>query len=276
MIEDSKQLVLIPHTYEGAVIHHRSGDGYINATAMCKAAGREFKHYNENKNTRAFIAELSSVVGIPTTELIQSFSGGNPSLQGTWVHPQVAINLAQWVSPAFAVKVSEWVVEWMSGLPASASVWKQFEDRVSLIYDNVPLGYFCVFKESADIFAALIMGGATFGTRMIIDISVGLTWAAFWKENNLATIYGERQYFDHNYPKYFPQSLSNPQSASCYPDEAIPVFRKWMRDIYMPTKLPAYLQSQVQAKRIPAPIAADAIGALKAREQARALPRPTK
>lgn len=36
-------------------------------------------------------------------------------MQGTWVHPQVAINLGQWASPKFAVLVSKWVFEWMSG-----------------------------------------------------------------------------------------------------------------------------------------------------------------
>jgi hypothetical protein len=31
----------------------------------------------------------------------------------TWVHPQVAINIAQWISPKFDVKVSGWVYEIM-------------------------------------------------------------------------------------------------------------------------------------------------------------------
>jgi len=31
---------------------------------------------------------------------------------GTWVHPRVAIHVAQWISPQFAVKVTEWVEEW--------------------------------------------------------------------------------------------------------------------------------------------------------------------
>ena len=40
--------------------------------------------------------------------------GGNPQLQGTWVHPYVAINLGQWLSPKFSVQVSKWVFEWMN------------------------------------------------------------------------------------------------------------------------------------------------------------------
>jgi hypothetical protein len=168
-----QSLTLIPHPYGAEVIRQRAGDGYINATAMCKAANKEFKHYNENRTTKEFVAELSREVGIPTSELIQSLSGGNPQLQGTWVHPQVAIHLAQWLSPRFAVMVTEWVYDWMSGKSPTDKIWRQFEDRVSLIYDSVPVGYFCVFRESADLFAALITGGANLGTRMILDISVG-------------------------------------------------------------------------------------------------------
>jgi len=54
-------------------------------------------------------------MGIPISELIQSFKGGRAENQGTWVHPDIAINLAQWLSPKFAVQVSRWVREWMSG-----------------------------------------------------------------------------------------------------------------------------------------------------------------
>lgn len=36
---------------------------------MCRVCGKQMKHYLENKTTREFLAELSSVVGIPTTDL---------------------------------------------------------------------------------------------------------------------------------------------------------------------------------------------------------------
>jgi hypothetical protein len=74
-------LELIPHRVGAEIIQQRAKDGYINATAMCKAANREFKHYNENRTTKAFVAELAGEVGIPTSELIQSLTGGHPHLQ---------------------------------------------------------------------------------------------------------------------------------------------------------------------------------------------------
>ena len=85
-------------------------DGYINATMLCKAHGKKLLgHYNENKQTKAYLQELSINIGIPILELFVTNVGGNHS--GTWVHRKVAIHLAQWLSPSFAVQVSNWLDE---------------------------------------------------------------------------------------------------------------------------------------------------------------------
>src|SRR5262245_46239036 len=89
---------------------------------MCQAAGREFKHYNENRATKDFVAALSAEVGIPTSVLVQSMKGGDIRFQGTWVHPQVAIHLAQWLSPKFSVQVTQWVYDWMSGTAPTSRI----------------------------------------------------------------------------------------------------------------------------------------------------------
>lgn len=251
MTEPQQQsLALIPHTYQGQIVRLRSRDGYVNATAMCKAADKQFKHYNENASTKEFIAELSSEVGIPATELIQSVTGGNPALQGTWVHPQVAIHLAQWLSAKFAVRVTQWVYEWMSGLSPEGDAWQMFQERISLVYDSVPVGYFCIFKETADLYATMIANGATLGAKMILDISIGGCWASYWRDNAMGERYGDRRQYPHNYPIRYPQSLSNPQMANCYPEEALPEFRRWMRDVYVPHKLPSYLKGLVAKKKL--------------------------
>ncbi|MDR7101547.1 KilA-N domain-containing protein [Croceicoccus sp. BE223] len=267
------QLALVPHTHQGSLIHQRSQDGFINGTAMCKAVGKLYNDYSRLKNTGEFFAALSGSTGIPVDRLTLTIASGPNEARGTWVHPQVAINLAQWASPEFAVKVTEWVYDWMLGRDPTDRIWAQFEDRVSLVYDNVPAGYWCVFREIADLFAALISRGIDPGTRMILDISVGLHWSKYWKEQDLEASFGERQYFDHYYPEMFSQAFSNPQVASCYPDEALAVFRRWVREVYVPQKMPAYLKSQVSKRKIPAQLANNAIAALEQRAANRALPR---
>jgi hypothetical protein len=85
-------------------------DGMINATMLCKAHGKKLLgHYNENKQTKAYLHALSINIGIPILELFVTTVGGNHN--GTWVHRKVAIHLAQWLSPSFAVQVSNWLDE---------------------------------------------------------------------------------------------------------------------------------------------------------------------
>lgn len=271
---DGTQIELVPHTYQGSLIQQRTKDGYINATAMCKAAGKQFHDYTRLGSTGDFLSALGGSTGIPVNRLVMTVVTGANEVRGSYVHPQVAIHLAQWLSPEFAVKVSEWIVEWMSGSKPSDRIWQQFEDRVSLVYDNVPEGYFCIFREIADVFASLISNGADPGTRMILDISVGLCWGRHWTSAKLEERFGPRATFPHYYPSYFPQALSNPQPAKCYPEDAIPAFRRWMREVYIPYKMPDYLRSQVQQGKLPGAIANNALAALTARQAARSLPRP--
>lgn len=141
--------------------------------------------------------------------------------------------------------------------------WQQFHDRVTLSYHTVPPGYFSVFKEISDILVTMIRKGANLGNKFIPDISVGQHWSRFWTEESLDVLYGERIKYEHNYPLYFPQAVSNPQSPYCYPDEALGEFRKWVREIYIPRKMPEYLNTKVRQGQIAAPQAVAAIEAFR-------------
>lgn len=123
---------LIRREIDGRVIPQRRSDGYWNATAMCKAAGRLMGHYSENAATKQFMDELSSDIGIPISDLVLSNKGGMPDVKGTWVHPRVAIHLAQWCSPRFAVKVTEWVHELMTTGSVSLKPAIDFSDPVAV------------------------------------------------------------------------------------------------------------------------------------------------
>ncbi|MCJ8325194.1 MAG: KilA-N domain-containing protein [Rhizobiales bacterium] len=102
--------------YKEINILQQNKDGYIHATAMCKAFGKKIGQYNLTKSVKAFLEALSTDVGIPTSKLMKVIKGGSGSkyVQGTWVHPLVAIHLAQWLSPEFSVHVSKMVFDWQS------------------------------------------------------------------------------------------------------------------------------------------------------------------
>lgn len=91
-------------------ISSRQKDGYINLTSLCKAGNKDFKHWKENKKTKAFLEVLCSSVGIHMDELIKYESGSSEN-RATWGNPQVALNIAQWISPEFDIQVSKWIFE---------------------------------------------------------------------------------------------------------------------------------------------------------------------
>lgn len=148
------------------------------------------------------------------------------------------------------------------GIPV---VWKQFHDRVSLVYDTVPHGYFIVFKEIADVIVTLIRSGAEVGPHFVPDISVGQRWAEHWRSEECAGRFGGRGRFLHNYPLSFPQSASNPQDVYCYPDAALPEFRRWMREEYLPSHFSTYLQNKQRQNALPPTFAEVALLAIEDR-----------
>lgn len=93
----------------GVEIVARREDNYISATQLCNAGKKEYSNWAKTGKTTEFLIELASVLDIPKDQLIKTKQGGIAGDQGTWVHPRVAINIAQWVSPKFAVNVTGWI-----------------------------------------------------------------------------------------------------------------------------------------------------------------------
>jgi hypothetical protein len=100
---------IIVRSLNQLTVGQRASDGYINATAMYQAAGKQWKHYHENQTTREFFVALAGSVGIPTDLLTSTIMTGPNEQRGSWVHPRVAIHLAMWCSAEFAVHVTGWV-----------------------------------------------------------------------------------------------------------------------------------------------------------------------
>lgn len=127
--------------------------------------------------------------------------------------------------------------------------WKYYHDRVSLLKDSAPIGYFIIFQEVTGLTVDLIANDLPVNSKTIVDGSVGIHWSNHWKDNDLASQFGERIPYQHHYPDYFPQARSNPQPANAYPDAALPEFRRWFKQVYLLTKFPAYMLTK--AKLLP-------------------------
>ena len=98
----------------GIEIICRPEDGYINATQLCKAGGKEYSNWFKNVKTDEYLNELEGSLLIRRDLLIQVVIEGINENRCTWVHPRVSIHIAQWVSPKFAVIVTGWIHKLLS------------------------------------------------------------------------------------------------------------------------------------------------------------------
>jgi hypothetical protein len=123
--------IMTKYEVNGIAVEQRMLDGFINATEMCVAHGKLLKDWFSNQSTIDILHALAEEMGLEVKEgnsplsnvsavssvypkLVVSRRGSPSSGGGTWVHPDLAIQLAQWCSPRFAIQVSRWVREWMT------------------------------------------------------------------------------------------------------------------------------------------------------------------
>ena len=141
----------------GITVLAREGDGYINATALCRAGGKKFNHWYSLESTKELIRVLESEINnkvsskntdaeIAVSKLVDIKKGGNNKKgQGSWVHPDLAVQLAQWLSPIFSIQVSRWVRE--IALSGSVSVENTKTNEQLLLLQNEVLKTKEKYKE---------------------------------------------------------------------------------------------------------------------------------
>jgi len=229
-------LKLIERTLQGEIIQQRAKDGYINATAMCRAADKLWADYRRLKATDAFLEEMASDMGIPISDLVQSFRGGDPRLQGTWVHPDIAIHLAQWLSPKFAVQVSRWVREWFtSGGKAAPSYHLR---RYTTNMEKVPYGYFSILQElMVRLIGPMEARGYVLPENMVPDISEGRMFCKFLRDRH-----GINTDVLPTYIHDYEDGRSVP--AKAYPIDLLPAFIRHFNEVWLPTKATVYFAAR--------------------------------
>ena len=234
---EQMELSLIKHEVPNGIIPQRPSDGYINATEMCSAAGKKFNDYYRLKSTGAYLNELERETGIPVSNLVVIIKGGNRYVQGTWVHPQVAINLAQWCSPVFAVAVSKLVFEWMRG-SFSTTVVPYHIKRYMANMSEIPPTHFSMLNElTFGLIAPLEHAGYTLPDNMVPDISEGRMFSDWVRKNTDLD------------PKSFPSYRHRYEdgrvvSARLYPNSLLEDFRKHFHDVWIPKRMMDYFEKR--------------------------------
>lgn len=151
----TKKVVSISHYVNHVKVEQRVKDGFVNATAMCLAHGKAINYWFENKETfKLFVALADSLslpinyrnsgnsykIGFSATKYAKLFpellvvKRGSPEFGGgTWIHPDLAIQLAQWCNKTFALQVSRWIREWfIQGFAESQKVNSELQKEYQL------------------------------------------------------------------------------------------------------------------------------------------------
>jgi len=156
------KIVKFKHKVNNVVIEQRVNDGFINATTMCVAHGKDVSDWLKTDDIWELVVALASDLGIkaknrksgnsaytrvsaayPTLVIVKRGAPDNGG--GTWVHPDLAIQLAQWCNKPFALLVSRWVREWFatgknpiavdSDVEKDYVLWEQRHDLRVLLKD---------------------------------------------------------------------------------------------------------------------------------------------
>jgi len=130
------KIPMVSRDVNGTAIEQRQTDGFINGTAMSVAHEKDLNDWFTTKDTFELFVALADDLGVEiktgnfrdldvsrlsAAKYAEIFPGlilskrGSPLVGGgTWLHPQLAVQLAQWCNKLFAIQVSRWVLEWMT------------------------------------------------------------------------------------------------------------------------------------------------------------------
>jgi hypothetical protein len=133
-------------TLNNIIIESRNTDNYINATQLCQAGNKKFNNWFRMDSTKLLIKELEKEIettddalkrassSLPIIEINKGSKDKND--QFTWIHPDLAIQLAQWISPSFALQVSKWIRLLFSNSTISINTLKMKDQEIQLLKDS--------------------------------------------------------------------------------------------------------------------------------------------
>jgi hypothetical protein len=102
---------------------------------------------------------------------------------------------------------------------------------------TVPEGFWTVFEKASDLLILVECDLALPVEQFdLLDGSVGTRWSRYRSDKPWA---GERINYEHIFP-----DRRGIRRANAYPLSELPYFDAWLRGVYIPQHLPAYLESK--------------------------------
>lgn len=120
-----------------SIIISMRDDGFTHVTKLGHAFNRQPSDWKRLSESKALIDRLESERGIPRSQLIQVRKGNSSKYsQGTWMHPDLALDFAQWCSPSLKLQILRYYRELI--LTGSASLNNPKSDQeLKQSFENV-------------------------------------------------------------------------------------------------------------------------------------------
>ena len=118
-----------------------------------------------------------------------------------------------------------------------------FYARAAVNHDRVPVGWFSVISElivmvpgKMELTGYMLASKAPDGKEIRLDISVGRLFSSWLKE--------EFPSLSDNYAKYLHTTPQITIEARMYPDDMLPLFRRYVRTVWIPDHAPDYFRTR--------------------------------
>lgn len=226
---------IIRHSYNDAIIS-QDADGYVCLTDMAKASGKATHDYLRLDSTKAYLEGLSDETGFPVSSLIRTIKGKGKN-QGTWAHPEIAIDFAQWCNVPFRI----WANRTLRNVitqpqPEPKRAIHYYSDRVMDFDKNlvVPKGHWCVIQECSHLLLKVERMGYPVEKFDLLDGSIGKRYSIYRKTQSWYTPPESAQYLHNDvYVR-----------INAYPYREICTFKEWAIDVYEPLYFNQYLETK--------------------------------
>jgi hypothetical protein len=130
------ELLNFRRAVNGVRVEQRTDNGFINGTAMCTAHNKRLDSWLHTQDALEVFEVLAVDLGVFINysdlsnldvprlsakkyaeifpDLIITKRGSPSTGGGSWLHPDLAMQLAQWCNKRFAIQVSRWIREWLT------------------------------------------------------------------------------------------------------------------------------------------------------------------
>lgn len=146
---------IVSHDYNGFAISQKQ-NGYVSLTDMATASGKKVNDYLRLDSTVEYLEALSTDTGFPVSSLVKVSKGGNVE-QGTWAHPEIAIDFATWCNVYFRIWANRTLQQGMKAFANDVNgALREIKRQSNVVKLEIEQIKLCLIKSKLDRFKSKI------------------------------------------------------------------------------------------------------------------------